>query len=51
MKIEDIETIFTWLSDGRWTPIDIAEFTGINPDIIDSICDLYTANVDLELYA
>lgn len=50
MKIEDIETIFTWLSDGH-TPSNIALFTGINPDIIDSICDLYTANVDLELYA
>lgn len=51
MKIKDVKTIFKWLKDGRWTPTDIAEFTGINPDLIDSIVEIYEVDVDLELYA
>lgn len=50
MNIKDVIKIFEWLNDGH-TPESIALFTGIYPDLIDSIVVIYEAKVDLELYA
>jgi len=51
MNIKDLTLMFEWLDSGQYTTTDIAEFTGINPNLIDSIVEIYEAKVDLELYA
>jgi len=50
VKLKVLASIFKWLDEG-YTPLAIANWSGINPDVIDSINELRKIDVDLELFA
>ena len=49
MKLKVMINIFKWLDEG-YSPLALANWSGINPDIIDTINELRKTNVDLDLY-